>query len=217
MAATSKPELMTQQASLHPSEHQQGDPLLSVAKAATRGDAEAAATLISQVGGSMLQSIRRILGANHPDLDDVAQEATLSFLKALANFRGESSVAHFANRISMLTALDALRRKTRRERWLVVDHDQTDLVADDRDAPGGLASTTDARRRLLIDLFSDLTPSIGDAMACYFVLGLTAEEIAAAEGVSQNTIWSRIRLGKAALRRRLSQNVDLAEWVRRGE
>jgi hypothetical protein len=55
------------------------DELLPLARAAADGDSTAAATLIELVGGSMLTVVRRVLGDGHTDIEDVAQEAAITF------------------------------------------------------------------------------------------------------------------------------------------
>src|SRR5262249_28755387 len=77
------------------------DELLGLARAAADGDATAAATLVAQVGGTILSTVRQVLGREHADADDIAQEATLSFLGSLTSFRGESSTRRYAQRVAL--------------------------------------------------------------------------------------------------------------------
>src|SRR6476469_4832980 len=93
------------------------DELLPLARAAAGGSPGAAATLVEQVGGSMLTVVRRVLGDSHTDIEDVAQEATIAFLGTLSTFREECRVIHFANRIALVTALEKRRRLRSRRRW----------------------------------------------------------------------------------------------------
>jgi DNA-directed RNA polymerase specialized sigma24 family protein len=48
----------------------------------------------------MLAAVRMVLGPSHPDAEDVAQEAIVGFIEALPRFRGDCTLAHFANRIA---------------------------------------------------------------------------------------------------------------------
>jgi RNA polymerase sigma-70 factor (ECF subfamily) len=52
---------------------------------------------------------------------------------------------------------------------------------------------------------------IAQALALHFILGYTVEEIATVASAPQNTIWSRLRLGKKALRKTLRNDPTLAE------
>ena len=46
------------------------------------------------------------------------------------------------------------------------------------------------------------------------MLGYTVDEIAVATGVSSHTVWSRLKLGKRALKRALAHDQRLAEVLR---
>jgi RNA polymerase sigma factor (sigma-70 family) len=188
------------------------DELLRLAQAAT-GNPEAAATLIVHVGGPMLRVVRKVLGRANPDVDDVAQDAVVALLQALAMFRGECSVDHFARRIALLTALAARRRVQLRARR--ADADGSTLVDDIAGQdPSPLAGTVATRRRELVRrLLDELPDVIAEALALHFILGYTVEEIAAAASVPVNTVWSRLRLGKRALRRKLTGDTRLAEML----
>src|SRR5262245_44448675 len=77
--------------------------------AARGGSQGAIRTLVSAVGPAVLKTLRRVLGARHPELEDAAQESVFAFVNALAGFRGECSTLHFACRIAVLTALKRRR------------------------------------------------------------------------------------------------------------
>jgi RNA polymerase sigma-70 factor (ECF subfamily) len=187
------------------------DELLPLAAAAAKGDPDAAATLILHLGGPMLRVVRKVLGRQHTDVDDVAQDSVIALLRALATFRGECTVLHFASRVSLLTALAARRRLRLRTRWSEPDGPPIENVADE-DLPSPLDTTLAARRRELVHHMLDQLPEvIAESLALHFVLGYTVEEIAAAISVSPNTVWSRLRLGKQALRRKLQGDARWAE------
>ncbi len=189
------------------------DTLLEVAKAASFGDEDAIGTLFMEVGGSMLRTIRKVLGRDHPDVEDVAQDAFLALLSSLSTFRAECSVAHFASRVALLTALTARRRLRTRERF-------DDREASIESAPDHTSSTpldraiSNRRRVLILDLLERLPAPTAEALAMHFVLGYTVDEIASVAGVPSNTVWSRLRLGKQALRRSLSDSSSSAELLR---
>jgi RNA polymerase sigma-70 factor (ECF subfamily) len=189
------------------------DDLLHLVRAASAGDGDAAATLVMHVGGPMLSVVRKVLGHHHPDIDDVTQDAVMAFLGTLPNFRGECSVAHFAQRIALFTALAAMRRLQLRTRWAEPGGGSVENIPD-RDVDSPLASTLARRRRELVRrLLEELPDVIGESLALHFVLGYTVEEIGAALAVSPNTVWSRLRLGKRALRRKLDGDAELADLL----
>ena len=165
----------------------------------------------------MLRIVRKVLGRGHSDVDDVTQDAVISLLTALLTFRGECSVEHFANRIALLTALAARRRARARARTVEAETDSFADVAGDADAgehASPLATAVAARRRMLVrQLLDELPDVIAEALASHFILGYTVDEIAASSSVPVNTVWSRLRLGKQALRRKLERDAELAEML----
>ena len=48
----------------------------------------------------MLRVVRKVMGHQHPDVEDVTQDAVLALLGSLETFRGACSVEHFARRIA---------------------------------------------------------------------------------------------------------------------
>jgi RNA polymerase sigma factor (sigma-70 family) len=189
-----------------------GDELAPLAAAAVAGDARAVRAFVTAVGGPMLRAVRKILGAAHADVDDVTQDAVLALLSALPGFRGESSVLHFACRVAVLTAMAARRRRETRDRFTLLESRAHALPDPQGSSP--LAEVLAARRReVLRALLDELPDTTAEALALHFILGYTVDEIAAAAGVPVNTVWSRLRLGKAALRRRVSSDALVAEVV----
>jgi len=192
------------------------DELAGLARAAAAGDPDAASTLVMHLGGSMFAIVRRVLGRRHADVDDVAQDAVIALLGALPKFRNECGVTHFAHRIALLTALAALRRARVRQRFTDGSGDgELDAEADDVASPW--ATTVSTRRRVLVrQLLDELPDVIAEALALHFILGYTVDEIAEAAAISPNTVWSRLRLGKQALRRKLAGDARLAELLEVG-
>lgn len=187
------------------------DEFLPLARAAAAGHREALTTLVMAIGGPMLRTVRKVLGVDHPEVDDVTQDAIIALVAAIGGFRAECTVIHFARRIAVLTAMAARRRSLTRSRFTEADYGIDD-VAEAEASP--LAKVMAGRRRdLMRRLLDELPEPIAEALALHFVLGYTVEEIAAASSVPPNTVWSRLRLGKQALRRRLGNNEHLADLV----
>jgi RNA polymerase sigma-70 factor (ECF subfamily) len=152
-----------------------------------------------------------VLGPEHGDVDDVTQEATIGLLGALPRFRGECTVAQFAGRVAVLTAMAARRRQRTRQRWVVTDDDASDCVSSSPESSPFARIETVRRREVVRRLVDELPEAIGEAMVLYFMLGHTAEEIAAMTHVPVNTVWSRVRLGKARLRQKIEDDPLLRE------
>jgi RNA polymerase sigma-70 factor (ECF subfamily) len=155
------------------------------------------------LGPSLLRVVRGVLGAAHPDVEDVLQEAMTAVHSALPSFRGQCRVAHFASRVAAQTALSARRRANYRTRYTpaAAPEEVATLARDDR-------SPDDARRaaerlhtfRLLLE---ELPEVQAEALVLHCVLGYSVDETAAAQRVPRNTARSRLRNGLASLRHRV--------------
>jgi RNA polymerase sigma-70 factor (ECF subfamily) len=67
------------------------------------------------------------------------------------------------------------------------------------------------RRELLRELLEDLPEEQAEALALRVVMGWSLEEVAQASGAPVNTVRSRVRLAKEALRQRIEALPGLAE------
>lgn len=186
------------------------DELLGLARAAANHDATAASTLVLQVGGSILSTVRQVLGAQHPDTEDVAQEAVIAFLSALKHFRGECATQSYAQRVALFTALAARRQLVARHRLIDADQSADFVPTSEAHSPHAEALAAD-RRAMLTKVLDSLPDVIAEALALHFILGYTVDEIATATSSPPNTIWSRLRLGKQALRRTLKRSPKLMD------
>jgi RNA polymerase sigma-70 factor, ECF subfamily len=191
------------------------DALAGVARAAVAGDSSAVRTLLLSIGPHVLHVVRRILGPNHPEIEDVAQESSIAIIDALGRHRGESTVTFLACRVAALTAMKARRRGSARKRHSVRD-DQSSVELLPSEAAGpdtelSAQASADAVRRLL-----DLLPSEqAEVLALHCVLGHTVQEIAEACQIPRETVRSRLRLSKRALRAHVLGDPRLAEMVER--
>jgi RNA polymerase sigma-70 factor (ECF subfamily) len=185
------------------------DDLASLAAAVADGDRDAVRTFVMATGGMVRRGVRMVLGGG--DVEDVTQDAMIELLRALPRFRGECTVAQFAARVAVLTAMAARRRRRTQERWIARDASEEDA------APAGTGTTPHAeaeaerRRAAVRRLLDELPEPIAEAMALYFVLGHTVQEIAAATNAPVGTVSSRLRIGKERLRRRLAADAALSE------
>jgi RNA polymerase sigma factor (sigma-70 family) len=190
------------------------DELRVVVAAARGGDAKALRTLLVRLGPPMLQVIRRVLGAHHSDVEDTLQEATLAFVHALPGFRGDCTAQHFSCRIATLTAISAYRRRsgTRDARHELAEAQ----VVDCDEVPGqgeGAQIVALRRRQLVRQLLKDLPDAQAEALVLHCLAGLTVAELAGSMGVPRETARSRLRLAKAALRKRIAGDPDIVDLL----
>jgi len=184
-------------------------PMLAAARGGSQG---AIRTLVSAVGPAILKTLRRVLGARHPELEDAAQESVFAFVTALPGFRGACSTLHFACRIAVLTALKRRRAEPPPTSALPDDDHPAAALPDAGETPLG-ALVSARRRAVLRELLRDLPEPQAEALALHLVLGHSIEEVGAAVGAPGNTVRSRIRLGKEALRARIAADGRLAELL----
>jgi RNA polymerase sigma factor (sigma-70 family) len=179
------------------------DELLPLTRAVLAGDAVATGTFLASVLPAMLKVVRRVLGNQHPDVEDVLQEAAVGLLRALPGFRQGCTVLHFACRIAVLTSLAARRRKRVEASLCAADEpDAVDQAAAQEVGPvQALASSR--RRSMLRELLDSLSYVQAEALVLHCVLGHSIDEIARMTEVPANTARSRVRLAKEALRARV--------------
>jgi RNA polymerase sigma-70 factor (ECF subfamily) len=192
----------------------QPDALAGVAEAAVAGDRRAIRTFLATISPHLLRVVRRVLGAHHADVDDTAQEAAFAVIEALPSHRGECSLLHFACRIGVLTAMNVRRRDATKKRASLRAYDvEPETVANqDLAAPAAMAAA--ARARAVRELVDALAPAQAEVIALHIMLGYTVREIAESSGVPVETVRSRLRLAKQALRERISEDPLLAHLVK---
>ncbi|MBI5487260.1 MAG: sigma-70 family RNA polymerase sigma factor [Deltaproteobacteria bacterium] len=185
------------------------DPWRGLARKAASGDREAMRRLIDAVTPSVLRLARAILGSGSPDADDVVQDALLALVRALPAFRGDCTVLHYACRIAVHKAVLTRHRRAQREDRLA----GLEATRADSDALPDEPVMATCRRALVRGLLDDLPHEQAEALALRLVLGCSIQEIADATGAPVNTVRSRLRLAKEALRERIEQDPTLLEML----
>jgi RNA polymerase sigma factor (sigma-70 family) len=180
---------------------------LELAKRAAAGDLPAAQQLVAEVWPAITRLVGNVLGPNSSDFDDVVQQSLIALLRALPAFRGDCHPTGYACRIALRVALRA-RRQSQVEELRRKDLERLDS---ERPRPPSVGPGAERRRRLLRELLADLPEEQAEALALRVVLGWSLEEVAQTSGVPVNTVRSRVRLAKEALRRRIEAAPDLLE------
>ena len=190
------------------------DELAELAHAAAEGDRGATHALLVALAPHLLRTVRSMLGRNNPDAEDVAQEAALVVLGALPSFRGESTVQRFATRTAVLVAMNARRKRAASKRggdqaMLETDLDEIMAQPDGPEERLVQAQAAEAVRALLLTL----PAAQAEALALHCVGGCTLAEIAAAAHAPLQTVKSRLRLARTALRLTLDGKPALLELL----
>lgn len=195
------------------SEPERPDALAALARAAGRGDSAAIRTFLVTVGPHLLRVARRVLGAQHSEVDDVAQESAFAVMDALPQHRGECTVLSFVCRVAALTAMQVRRREAAQKRQGLrddgFDFEQAASALLSPDDELSARVSAEAVRRLL----DTLPLEQAEALALHCVLGFTLPEVAASSGAPLETVRSRLRLAKVALRERVLKEPALSPLV----
>lgn len=182
------------------------DPLAPLVAPVRAGDRTATRRMVEALAPSVRSVIVGAMGAQHPDVDDVTQEALVAILKALHTFRRESRVRYFAARIAVRIAREA---RTRRRR---LDQRHQDLDETDLSTAGPDGVPARARRLALWQrLLSILPDEQAETVMLRVVLDYSLEEAAEAMQVPVNTVRSRMRLARETIRQQLERNPRYAE------
>jgi RNA polymerase sigma-70 factor (ECF subfamily) len=190
------------------------DGLADLVADAAAGDPASARRVLERVAPSVYRVVRAVLGpAVHAGAhaEDVTQDALLAVVHALGSFRGECGFLHYACRIAARVAMAA--RRARAAEVLVEPIESSialdvPVAGDDPEAP--------RRRALLRALLDELPEAQAETLVLRVMLGYSVAEVADATSVPINTVRSRLRLAKEALRSRIEQDQALAEMLEVG-
>lgn len=184
---------------------------IELARTAAAGDVRATRRLLEVVAPRVARTVRAVMGARHPEVEDAAQLALIGFIQALPSFRGECDPTQFAARIAVRTA-GAVRRRARSRMGTVdgaVDVDALEAPPEEMEA---------ARRKEFIrTLLDGLPEEQAEVLVLRIMLGWALKDIATTSGAPLNTVRSRLRLAKEALRRRIADDPVLTEALNLSE
>ncbi len=134
-------------------------------------------------------SLCRHLTRSRADAEDAMQEVFFALLRALPEFRGESSLATFIHRIAVRVAVKQRLRTSRHE---------TLRVEAPPEAADGRLEAREQQARLWAAL-EQLSVEQRTVLALFALDGLSHREIAAIVGVPEGTIWSRLHAARKRL------------------
>lgn len=176
---------------------------------AVAGVPSAISALLRELSPEVARVARTILGPNDMAVEDAIQDALLSLMHALPSFRRDCGIRRYANRIAARTALHARRRsRTLRQR-------EANFYLHERPAAyiDGRQDLQHRRKAFVHRMFDVLPQAQGEVLALRFLLGYSLEEIAEAVDAPVNTVRSRIRLAKEAMRAHLDDDPGLLEHL----
>lgn len=173
---------------------------------AQAGDREGVRRFLEAIAPTVRRTCRGVLGADHADLEDTIQDSLFASAKALRGYRFDGDIHHYVTKIALRTAIAARKSAARWRRHGSLDELPT---VDYSVLDEWSTSEIDLVHRIL-DRLSGVQ---GEALMLRVVWGFTVDEIATMTGVSQNTVKTRLRLGKNALRRNRGIRSLWRRWI----
>jgi RNA polymerase sigma-70 factor, ECF subfamily len=178
-----------------------GEKLNESARSALGGDPFAVQQFLRAIVPLVRKICRGILGHESQELEDTIQDCLIDVVRALPQFRFEADVSHYITKIVMRRAIASRRRaRARSKQYIEIDPRHLRLATSD--------DAEEARADLVRNLLDNLNEAQATVLLLRIMLGHTITEIACITGVPENTVRTRLRLGKKQLR----------QWLeRRGE
>jgi RNA polymerase sigma-70 factor, ECF subfamily len=172
--------------------------LNDLARAALQGEPLSVRQFLGAITPLVCTVCRGVMGRQHSDLEDAVQDCLVDVVRSLPQFRFEADVGHYITKVTLRRAIAARQRaRDRSTKLATMDAHELPCVAID--------DGIDARADLVRDLLDDLNKEQANVLRLRLMLGHSIGEIAGITGVSENTVKTRLRLGKIQLRRWLER------------
>ena len=188
-------------------------PDAELVRRAKHGDLNAFEELINRHERRVYSLARRILRHEH-DAEDVTQQALLSAVEHLPEFREEASFSTWLMRIATHAALKVLRKRkglptvSLEEATEPSEDDDAaphpEFIADWRENPVTLAQRAETQR-LLEEALDDVDEKYRMVFLLRDVEGLSVKETAEALGISEANVKVRLLRARLQLRERLTR------------
>lgn len=185
------------------------EPMNALARAAAAGDEASLEALLRVLAPALVGVVRAVLGPNHPDRDDALQDCLIALVNALPAFEGRSRIERYARRIAVRLCIDRRRRAQRRFARMAPEVELDGISV----ADAALEEMAEQRRETVRELLETLPDAQAETLALRVCLGMSLEEVAESTGVPVNTVRSRIRLARAALRARIERDPRLSDLL----
>lgn len=176
-----------------------------------QGDGAAFGRLVSLHEGMVFNLALRLLG-DREEARDLAQEVFLQVYRTLSGFRGRSSLKTWIYRITVNLCRNRYRwwRRRKRDQWCRIEdlsaaeEARLSSARPDGESPLERVERRDHARVVQAALL-DVSFDHRTVLILREVEGLSCEEIAAALGIAEGTVKSRLARGRSALRRSLER------------
>lgn len=179
-----------------------------------KGDREAFNELVREYEKQVINIAYGML-SDREDALDAAQEVFVRIYKSIGAFKGQSSLATWIYRITANICNDMLRKRQRTAKTISIypsddEEERSPLseLADDRPTPEE-ALELNERQKAVREGIASLNPDFRAVITLCDIEGLSYEEAAAALSVPHGTVKSRLNRARNALRKKLSERMEL--------
>ena len=141
--------------------------------------------------------VKKSLGFNHTEWEDVASEILFDVVKALKNgkFRGESSVGTFIYVITSRRIVDYIRKKSKN-----INYNHEELSRNYFSDPFEIVNKKE-QKKLVSNSIKKLKPRDADILYLYYYAGSTQKEIAQIFGISSRRVHEVMKNAKQSLKK----------------
>ncbi len=176
------------------------------------GDVGAAAALHDRVRPQVDRTIRRLLGPQDLDHEDLTQLAMIELVSTIGRYRGDCSLDSWTSKLTAHVVYNHIRRrKTERRIFGVLD---ADTLAEARSSS---RTVRDAILRSVVGRVREHLAEIDETKAWTFLLhdvcGYDLREIAAITGVSVAAAQTRLVRGRREVHERIATDPELANLL----
>ena len=155
------------------------------------------------------RTVRRLLGRDDGEREDLTQIAIIELVRAIGGFRGESSLDTWVSAVTAHVVYKQIRRRPL-ERHLSLDLVDEEMLRSRRPSGEGTLAVREILSRIVQHL-----DAIGEKLAWSFVLhdvlGHAVGEVAQITGVSEAAAQSRLVRGRRRLHERIAGDPELAD------
>lgn len=162
--------------------------------AAAAGDRRAAHDLLTELLPRIRNLIRYLIRRDQ-DVDDIAQEALIALARGFGTYRGEGKLTSWVDRVVVRVTFNHLKRARKHTDARTDLGPDLSLVPNSDEPPDRYAA-----RRQRVAMLDRLPDDQRQALVLHFVLGMTVPEIGRELSVPDETVRSRLRLGKKKMR-----------------
>ncbi|MDJ0764374.1 MAG: RNA polymerase sigma factor [Myxococcota bacterium] len=180
---------------------------LALTRAAALGDPKAQRRLLERLFERVRRTMSYMAGGG-ADAEDLAQTALIQILSSAGSFRGDASLAYWADRVALQTAAKHFARRKRRK-YIRESRFPAPPVA-----PSAVDETAERLRakQRLAELLAMLSEKNRTALTLHYVLGYSIAEMATLCDCPINTIRGRLRQGRKQLKKLVSKDPLLSQW-----